>query len=157
MVMDKEKQPQKKQPRIWLAALLIFFGFLAVFSGVRGLLDNKSNLLTPKGRIVVEVVDTDQSRALGLSGRENLGDNSGMLFVFDDETSERCFWMKDMNFAIDMVWLNSKREVVYIKGDVKPETYPESFCPDEPAKYVLEVVSGRAEQLGINEGVELRF
>lgn len=158
--MDKalKDETQKKQPRVWLAGALLFFGFLAVFSGVRGLLDDKSNLLAPGGRIVVEVVDTAELQQLGLSGRQDLGDNSGMLFVFDDSSIERCFWMKDMNFAIDMVWLDSDKKVVHIENDVAPETYPNSFCPDQPAKYVLEVNAGRAEQLGITEdGVSLRF
>jgi len=57
-----------------------------------------------------------------------------------------------------MVWLNSDKQVVHIEENVAPETYPELFCPDEPAQYVLEVEAGRARQIGIDsDGIELRF
>ncbi len=151
---DKEQ----KHPRVWLAALLILFGSLAVFGGVRGLLDPKSNLVAPRGRISVEVVDNDTTRTMGLSGREDLGRNDGMLFKFDDSSANRCFWMKDMNFPLDIIWLDQDKKVVHIENNVAPETYPQSYCPDEPAKYVLEVNAGRATELGITDNsVSLRF
>jgi uncharacterized protein len=157
--MNKISQPVKeKKFRIFFAVGFLIFGLLMLVSGIRGLLDNKSSLITPNGRIIVEIVDTEELRQKGLSGRRDLGLNEGMLFGFDYSSIDRCFWMNDMNFAIDIVWLNSEKEVVFFKENVLPETYPELFCPDESSQYVLEVKAGRALELGINkDGVKLHF
>ncbi len=100
-------------------------------------------------RLNLEVVDTERERTRGLSGRESLGKNAGMLFVFPVSNTYG-FWMKDMNFSIDIVWLDENFEIVYIKEEVSPETYPESFRPDTPARYVLEVNAGVMNEMGKN-------
>lgn len=140
-----------------MGSALIFFGLLAVISGASSLLDNESRLFAPKGAITVEVVESPEDRTKGLSGRQNLADNRGMLFVFEESSQEHCIWMKDMQFSIDIVWLNEKKEVVYLRDNVSPETYPEAFCPDSPAKYVLELPAGKAEKLEIVRNATLRF
>ena len=89
-------------------------------------------------KIKVEIVDTVESRALGLSGREELKDGNGMLFVFDD-VGKYNFWMKNMNFPIDIIWLGEDERVIYIKKMYHAETYPNTFGGDEYSKYVLEV------------------
>lgn len=107
-------------------------------------------------KIDVIVADTPAERTKGLSGRERLAEREGMLFTFTDE-SEYCFWMKDMNFALDIVWLNEDRQVVSIKENATPESYPESFCPTKPAQYVLEVNANKAAEWGINVGDTANF
>lgn len=102
----------------------------------------------------VEAVNTDELRAKGLSGRESLQANQAMWFEFD-ESSVHCFWMKDMNFPIDIIWLNDQRKVVYIKENALPSSYPESFCPNEISRYVLEVQAGLAKQENITIGSQL--
>ena len=63
-----------------------------------------------------------------------------------------------MNFNIDMIWLDSDKRVVSIEEDVSPDTYPDKFCPDTPAKYVLEINSGLSGQLGFRDsGAKLKF
>ena len=58
--------------------------------------------------ILVEVVDTDNARKLGLSYRPSLENNRGMLFDFTNTTDKRpSFWMKDMRFSIDIIWINN--------------------------------------------------
>lgn len=151
------KRPEKNYKKLLFALILFVAGFWAIYSGVSSLLDNERRLLTPKGFITVEVVDTPELRRQGLSGRENLPDDKGMLFVFDKASSDNCFWMKDMNFSIDMVWMNNDREVVTVKPNISPESYPESFCPDESAKYGLEVPENRASELEIVTGEILRW
>jgi uncharacterized membrane protein (UPF0127 family) len=104
----------------------------------------------------LEAVSTEERRQQGLSGREKLGENEGMLFVFET-AAEYCFWMKDMRFEIDMVWLDTDKRIVHVKEKVAPATYPENFCPPEPARYVLEVAPGTARQVGLHEGMQLNF
>jgi uncharacterized membrane protein (UPF0127 family) len=151
------KPAERNYKKLVFALILFIAGFWAIYSGVSSLLDNERRLLTPKGFITVEVVDTPELRAKGLSGRESLAQDKGMLFVFENSSNDNCFWMKDMNFSIDMIWMNEDREVVTVKSSVSPESYPETFCPEGPAKYGLEISDGRANELEIVAGEKLRW
>ena len=71
-------------------------------------------ILMPKGALSVEVADTQASRELGLSGREKMGDDEGILFVFDTP-GRYGFWMKDMQFPLDIIWINQNGVVVNMK------------------------------------------
>ncbi len=86
----------------------------------------------------VDLADTYKERTLGLSGKKDLKTGEGMLFVFENE-GIYSFWMKDMNFAIDIVWIDKEGVVIGIEKNVKPETFPTTFIPSERIKYVLEV------------------
>jgi uncharacterized membrane protein (UPF0127 family) len=108
--------------------------------------------------IKTEVVGTEAARQKGLSGRPCIKDNQAMLFVFEtNDTTNHCFWMKDMRFAIDMVWLDANKRVVYRVLDVQPNTYPHSFCPGLPTRYVLEVKAHTADKLGLAVGTRTFF
>ena len=107
-------------------------------------------------KILLEVVETQAEREKGLSGRKALTANSGMLFVFEQQ-GKHCFWMKDMNFPLDIIWLNSEKQIIHIVPNVKPATYPNDFCPDAPAKYVLELNAGQAQALDLLVGSRLSF
>lgn len=85
-----------------------------------------------------EVVRDDAARQRGLSGRTALAADQAMLFVFPAGEAN-CFWMKDMNFSIDMIWLDITKQVTHIAHNVSPDTYPQSFCPKKASTYVLEV------------------
>lgn len=89
----------------------------------------------------LETVDTDESRALGLSGRESLAESEGMLFVFD-EPEDNCIWMKGMKFNLDIIWLNDQKEIIALENDVSPNTFPKTFCPNGSSKYVIELNGG---------------
>jgi uncharacterized protein len=109
--------------------------------------------LGPDG-IFVEVADTPEERTLGLSGRESLEKHSGLLFLFE-VPGKHGFWMKDMNFPIDIVWIDENWVVVGVERGVKPGTYPRTFYPPASVKYVLELNSGEAAELGIDTGLEM--
>lgn len=101
--------------------------------------------------IEAEIVDTPELRQLGLSGRENLPEGRGMFFIFD-EPSRHGFWMKDMNFAIDIVWIDEEYRIIGIEKEVVPETFPYVFRPEEPVKYVLELPAGFTSRNNIEIG-----
>jgi uncharacterized membrane protein (UPF0127 family) len=126
-------------------------------SGIAGLLDNKSRLIAPSGVVSIETVDSPEARTLGLSNRASIDENAGMLFVFDETVDTNCFWMKDMQFAIDMVWLDDDKKVVTVEESVEPSTFPKSFCPESAAKYGLEIQAKQANKLGIVPGETLKF
>jgi uncharacterized protein len=115
----------------------------------------------PQGKIQAEVADTPASREQGLSGRSELQENDGMLFVFD-MPGKYGFWMKDMNFPIDMVWISQDGYVVHIEREVSPSTYfdsnpPQAFVNTPDAKYVLEIASGASEKYGLYLGTSVEI
>jgi uncharacterized membrane protein (UPF0127 family) len=101
--------------------------------------------------INVELEKTPADQELGLGGRTGLPDHSGMLFIFPDD-AQHMFWMKDMQFSIDMIWFSADGTVIYIQPDVSPDTYPEAFGPSAPSRYVLEVPANFASTYQIKIG-----
>ena len=101
----------------------------------------------------VEIADTDKERIKGLSGRKNLEENKGLLFVFDTE-GYHGIWMKEMNFNIDIAWLDKNKKIIHIEKNVSPNTYPKvfySFDKDKPTLdlYVLETNANFFEKADI--------
>ncbi|MFZ2049230.1 MAG: DUF192 domain-containing protein [Minisyncoccia bacterium] len=100
--------------------------------------------------INVTVANTSAERELGLSGRDGLKSSEGMLFVFD-RSDLYGFWMKDMKFSIDIVWIENNK-VVFIEKNVLPGTYPTVFYPKDKANIVLELPSGFCDAKQISVG-----
>jgi uncharacterized membrane protein (UPF0127 family) len=89
----------------------------------------------------VEVAATAAARERGLSGRASLPPGQGMLFVFPSDVKP-AFWMKEMNFPLDIVWLKSDRRIAGVARNVATSTFPQTFSPAEPIRYVLEINAG---------------
>lgn len=106
--------------------------------------------------ISVELATTPEQRERGLMKRQTLEDNTGMLFIFSEE-SKYSFWMKNMNVSLDIIWINSDGEVVYFVKDVPPCTKSpcQTYTPNIPALYVLEVNPGTIGGLEIQVGTEI--
>jgi len=107
--------------------------------------------------MLVEVVDTPEARNNGLSGRDGLEGNQGMLFVFEVQDINPGFWMKDMKFPIDIIWINDGK-VSQISKEVpapEPDTPDRSlpiYTPKSEIDYVLEVSAGFSDKNGISVG-----
>jgi len=96
-----------------------------------------------KEEVWVEVRDTDEERQLGLSGREGLKEDEGMLFVFE-KAGRHGFWMKEMRFDLDFVFIKDN-QVVELMVEVKAprlDEAPRSIRPTQEVEMVLEVNSG---------------
>lgn len=116
------------------------------------LYQSKQWQLSIKGTYLsADVANTEQEKITGLSNRPSLGSNEGMLFIYDPP-AQPSFWMKDMLFPIDIMWIDSRKAVIGIEHSVSPETYPMSFQPPAPVKYVLEVRAGFSKERGISPG-----
>ncbi|HEY9480689.1 MAG TPA: DUF192 domain-containing protein [Candidatus Paceibacterota bacterium] len=102
------------------------------------------------------VSDTEALRARGLSGRPHLEDGQAMLFIFPNE-GDWGFWMKDMLFPIDMIWIDNDLRVVTVKANAQPSSYPDVFYPTAPARYVLEISAGDAAKFDIGPGGKVTF
>ncbi len=99
----------------------------------------------------IEFADTEDARVQGLSGRSNLSEGSGLLFIFDT-SDEHGIWMKDMRFAIDIMWFDESGVIVGLKENASPDSYPEVFYPEKRARYVLETPAGFIRTHGLAMG-----
>lgn len=103
----------------------------------------------------VELAQTNSQWEKGLSGRLDLGDQDGMIFIFPEHHIP-LFWMKDMHFPIDIIWLDSGR-VVDLTYNAPVETTDKlpTYSPHVPVNMVLETRAGWAEENGIAVGDQL--
>lgn len=135
-----------------ILGLVIIIGSAFLFLEKRLVQENLTKIVKiNETSILAEIADIPEARALGLSGREALTDNTGMLFIFD-QPAKYGFWMKDMNFAIDIVWINEELYVIGVEKNVSPKTFPQIFHPDQAVKYVLELPAGFADEYRIDIG-----
>ena len=106
----------------------------------------------------VVVADDNAERTIGLMNRESLDADAGMLFIFESEGNYP-FWMKNTLIPLDMIWLNSDKEIVFIKENALPcEQDPCSIItPNGTAKYVVELNAGVVADKEISVGQVARF
>ena len=117
---------------------------------------NNSASTSPR-TIRVLIADTPASRERGLSGMLSLPAGEGMLFLFD-HSEKFGFWMPQMNFPIDMVWIDQSWRVVDVTHGATPASYPKTvFYPRVPAHYVLEINDNSANEWGIASGTLIQF
>jgi uncharacterized membrane protein (UPF0127 family) len=95
------------------------------------------------------IANTAKSHRDGLSILEKMNSDEAMLFVFEKE-DKHSFWMRNMKFPIDIVWLDKNKRVVYIKENAKPSDYPELYTPDKKAMFVIEFVDGFVKENDID-------
>ena len=106
----------------------------------------------------VEVADTPAERYTGLSDHDSLEEGEGMLFVHDDE-DERTYVMRDMDFDIDIVFVDADGEITTIEHARAPgpDEDGEDLRYSGTAKWVLEVPRGYANETGMEPGDELEI
>ena len=143
----------------WFIYVIIFFSWFFVallWASVseHPALSYDAQVVAPNGIVSVAVASTETQKELGLSVRTYLKSDEGMWFPFvtDDKYG---FWMKEMQFPIDIVWFDSSLHVVYAVEDVHPDSYPQVFRPEVSARNVLEVGPHRAKELGLVVGAQI--
>src|SRR5256714_5442294 len=102
--------------------------------------------------IRAEVAADFSTRAQGLMHRKSLGQNDGMLFVFD-EAAIHCMWMKNTLIPLSVAFLDERGAIINI-ADMRPHS-EQSHCAAQPARYALEMNRGWLAQRGIKPGVQL--
>jgi len=107
--------------------------------------------------ISIEIVKSQEARAKGLSERSTLGEETGMLFVFDSQDITPSFWMKDMLIPLDIIWINDGKVVKIDKAIPAPDKdTPDAqlkvYNPGQPIDYVLEVNSGFSDKNNLKIG-----
>lgn len=124
-------------------------------------------LSTPGGNILVRVAGTPDEQEMGLSGFKTIYEDQGMLFPFS-KSGIYPFWMKDMNFPLDIVWLKhlpntntikigDYYQVVMVTQNALPSSYPQAFQTTTPIDAALEINAFSAEKFGLTVGTGTRL
>lgn len=112
-------------------------------------------LVSPNGSAIkIRMADTVPEQELGLSYARSLAADQGMLFVFKT-SAPHPFWMKDMRFPLDIIWLKSeggRYRVVTVDENLSPDSYPQAFSGTEPADAVLEINAFKSKAFDIVPG-----
>lgn len=114
---------------------------------------HNATLQARKQMISLEIAKDLQSQQKGLSGRNSLDTNTGMLFVFPNATYQP-FWMKDMKFPIDIIFLQNKKVVTifdHVPYPVSQSSNLPIYKPEQPSDMVIELSAGKASSLGIKK------
>ncbi len=123
--------------------------------GELSLFSKDSLVYTPITRIDIEVADDEYQVQTGLMYRESMHNNQGMLFIFEEE-APRSFYMKNTEFPLDIIFINSQKKIVSIQKNAQP--FDETSLPSEkPAQFVLEVNATLSETWNLKPGDSISF
>ncbi|MGA8857791.1 MAG: DUF192 domain-containing protein [Candidatus Bathyarchaeia archaeon] len=136
-------------------AVAVIIIILAVPAGYFVFQQWTSNRISIHGVVLnVDLATTPAEQQQGLSGRDSMAADHGMLFVFQSE-DYWSFWMFEMKFPLDMIWFNSSRQAVFFEQNLPPcgPTFCKVFTPPVKAMYVLEVNAGfiAAHQISLDD------
>src|SRR3989338_9807532 len=108
-------------------------------------------------RFDANIARSAADRQHGLSDSPQIAANQAMVFVFPSD-GRWGIWMKDMNYPIDILWLDKAKKVQHIVTDAQPDSYPEtSFRPPTDVRYVIELKSGTVKDKRITIGTQAAF
>lgn len=146
-----------------IALIVVVFFFYLYFtsddavntSGACGSYEKMEVVLNQKSSLV-DIADNECKREQGLSNRKSVSENKGMLFLFE-KSGNHGIWMKEMNFPIDILWLNENKEVIAIENSISPDTFPQIYGQNIVSKYVLEIKAGEANKNEIKVGNKIYF
>ncbi len=135
-------------------ALIVLAAFYAVLSRPNQQL-KQTEVIIGSTTFNVEVASTTIALARGLSGRDGLSEDQGMLFLFSGY-DKYGFWMKGMKFPIDIIWIKGNA-VAGFSEEAAPEPGTplwklKIYHPPEPVDKVLEVNAGTVQKYGIKPG-----
>lgn len=136
---------------------LILTLFLILLSGCTTAVSwPKKEVTLGSQKVILEIVDTPQSREQGLSGRKKLCSTCGMLFVFP-QSDRYVFWMKEMNFPLDLIWLSDG-----VIKEISPEVPVFNMAGEitqlqanEAVNQVIEINAGLAQVWGLTVGQKI--
>ena len=111
--------------------------------------------------IQAKIADEPKEHEIGLADYSSLALGEGMLFVFDKSASY-IFWMKNVEFAIDIIWIDEAKKIVDIAPNVPPEPNKNEkeltrYKPKSDAKYVLEINAGLSSLHNLQVGDQVAF
>ena len=135
---------------IFIVIVIIFIFWPKLFSG-------QKTVKIGSQTFIVEIADQEAEQRLGLANRPKLANDQGMLFVYPDKKI-RSFWMKNMNFGLDIIWLVDET-IVQIDKNLEPERdNPQKiYTSRQPVNYVLEINAGLADRYNFQVGQKVIY
>jgi uncharacterized protein len=155
-----EKRQVIKQMKKTIVLFVLFFGVVLLVAGSMCFAAGSKIMPLYIGdkKFRVEIADTPDKRSTGLMYREYIADDFGMLFIMDDEEIQ-AFWMKNCKVHLDIIYLDSNKQVVDMYIDVPPcKSEPcATYESRKPARYVLELRGKRAKEINLKIGDNIFF
>ncbi|MEK7571119.1 MAG: DUF192 domain-containing protein [Patescibacteria group bacterium] len=140
--------------------IIIFVIVLAVFFGVIFTQFNQGSKKLEATKVTIneatytaEIAQTDEQKEIGLSGRDSIADDRAMLFVFEKPGTYQ-FWMKDMKFPIDIIFINGDKIVSFVEN-TQPSPNNDNlqrYAPEGTIDKALEVKAGTVQKSGFKKG-----
>lgn len=154
--MGKSRQQnQRKNIFLIIGIILIIIITLSLLFAHKKSFPDNFGLIIKNNSYFLETAQTNQQRKIGLSNRDKLCSNCGMFFVFDKE-GEHGFWMKNTHVSLDIIWLNSQKQIVKIivAAPIDSET---TYINKTPAKYAIELPANESLKLDLKIGDAIDF
>lgn len=143
---------------VFVCIVILIIGFL-VFGNRDYLpfISKESRVIIKNHTFFVEIAQTDTQKEKGLSGRPALQNNHGMYFPFRSPDFY-AFWMKDMMFSIDILYIaNGKIVAIFPNNKPNSNPYDTVIKPSEPIDSVLEINAGIAQKYNFQVGDSVRL
>lgn len=153
MAFERSKFFIRENIRLLLGLTVVIFFTILIITLLLGRNKNTEVLVNDQ-TFNVSIADSDSEKQIGLSGAEVLGANEGMLFLFDNPDLYS-FWMNDMKFPIDIIFINGNRVTTVISNAQAPKNPNETlqiYKPNSESDKVLEINAGLANKYNIKEG-----
>jgi len=159
---EKTKSAPKRPARVpILICLVVVLLIIAALVGLKHRADTSSAkdytlALSKQSSIKYKLapVTSNADKEKGLGNTPSLATDHGMIFLYS-QSSEQCFWMKDMHYPLDIIWANSTKQVTHIEHNLAPSSYPKTYCAE--AQYVIELNAGEAAKSDLQRGQTLSF
>ena len=104
----------------------------------------------------LELAQTNNQRIQGLSGRDLLQPQQGLMLTYR-QAADHGIWMKDMRFALDIIWLDTNRRVIGLAQEVQPDSYPQVYRADQASQFIIEIGAGQVERAGLKLADKVKF
>jgi uncharacterized protein len=145
--------------RLLIGLVVVILIFIFVISLIVNNSDKKVTQVQLNDQVFkVQIAKTDQEKQIGLSNTKKLPQDQGMLFLFSNP-GFYSFWMKEMKFPIDIIYINGNRVTTIIKNALPPSDSVSltTYQPKEKSDKVLEVNAGLADKYNIREGSVIKI
>ena|SRR3989344_1730921 len=156
--MDRILLLVKENVRLLLGASVVILTIVIVITLL--LNSRKSTKVLVNGQTIsVVIAKTDKEKQVGLSGKDKIGENQGMLFIFD-KPDYYSFWMKEMEFSIDIIYINGNKITTIVENAKPPSSVNDNLAiyqPSEKSDKVLELNAGSADKLKIKKGTIVKI
>lgn len=152
------KNINKKKRNNTLLIILIIILLVIVLLILLLNLNKKPTIILKNGKTInLQLAVTEQEQETGLMYRKSLDENSGMLFIYQDEQI-RSFWMKNTLIPLDIIFIDSNNRIIDIQSAEPCKKNPcIDYISKYPAKYVLETNQGYSEKNNISIGDKIEL